>query len=194
MRSSSPYSLSLAFFLCFLSTYLFLSLLPGIRLFFFVPYLTLLLARLPLSACLWASLATGTLIDILSSSSPSGASAINYTLSSLFLYRYRRVFPEEKIFVFSLYTILYSLLSTLLFSLLYAFLEMRFTLHLGTILTDFIIIPLVDGMYALTFVFAPLALFAYSSFPLRLLYYKKWLQRYFKLAKKRYSLPYKKKS
>lgn len=176
MKSSS-HSLSLAFFLCLFATFFFLSFFPGLRLFFFVPFLTLLLAKFPLPVCLWASLGVGTLIDILSFSSPPGLSALNYTLSSLALYRYRRLFSEEKILVFALYSVLYSLVSTTLYFLLYALFEMRISLHPLMLVTDFFLIPMFDGVYALVFVLAPLALFTYSFRPARVAYYKKRVQK-----------------
>jgi len=167
------------FVLSFIVLLIFPSLVPQIRLFAFVPFITFVLARNRLPLCLWLSLFAGLIVDLYSNSSPLGFFALNYTLTSVVVYRYRSYFPEEKVHIFALYSVLYSFISTMLHFVLYALIEMHIKIHLFSLITDLFLLPILDGVYALVWVFFPLKVYEKLTEPNRI----KELKRRF--AKKR---------
>lgn len=147
------------FILCFVILLIFPSIIAGVRLLAFVPFLTFVLANNRLPLALWLSLAAGLIVDLYSNSAPLGFFALNYTLSSIIVYRYRVYFSQEKIHIFSLYSVLYSLVSTVLHFILFALIEMHIKLHFFSVITDLFLMPILDGVYALAWVFFPLKVY-----------------------------------
>lgn len=149
------------------------SFVPQARILGFVPFLTLALARLELGYVLWMAAIAGLYIDANSPSTPMGFSALNYALTSLIVFRYRRRFSEDKFYIFTLYSTLFSFVSTILHFVLHALIDLHVKLHVFTVITDLILMPIFDGVYALVFVLAPIALFKYLSASKRLSRYRK---------------------
>ena len=120
-------------------------LLPGMRLLAFGPFLAILCTRLSLLKCLWCALGCGLVIDVLSSGLPFGCHALNYILVTLLLFRARRFFFAHKPVALALLTAIFSLLSTGL-QLIMLGCSIRFGVR--GVLSDFLIMPLCDGIYA----------------------------------------------
>lgn len=113
------------FFLGFCAVFLFGSL----RLFYFAPFLTIVLQRSSLpNSLIWAAICGG-IIDLLGSPFPLGVSTLLTLFCTLICFRFRKWFFEENIFSIPLYTILFSSLFCLLqlsglpFSLLMSLLD-----------------------------------------------------------------------
>jgi len=132
----------------------FLHLFPMIRLLGFLPFLLLSLLRLPLPKALWASAAAGFTLDLYTSGTPLGLFALNYALTTLVLFRYKKFFSEETIFPLTLYAIAFSSLSTLIHFCLNPFPPAILSLF-----TDLICMPIADGIYTLTWGLLPLTLY-----------------------------------
>ena len=154
-----------SFVISLLVLLIFPSFAPQIRLLAFVPFLTFVIANNRLPGALWLSLIAGLVVDLYSNIAPLGFFALNYTLTSVVVYRYRSYFSQEKAHIFSLYSLLYSLISTALHFVLYALIEMHIKLHLFSIITDLILMPILDGVYALVLVFFPLKVYAQITQP-----------------------------
>ncbi len=148
---------------------------PTIRILGFLPLLVFALSRLSLPKALSWSMFAGLIVDLYAFGPPLGFFALNYTLTSLILYRYRKFFSEEKLFSFTLYAAIISITSTLIHFFLYAIIDIHLKLSLFTLATDLICMPIVDGLYTLVWALLPLMLYNYLTEPSRLLFYKKKL-------------------
>lgn len=173
------------FFLSFLGLLLFPAFLPSIRLLTFAPFLTLVIVHQALPFSLWSSLIAGLLVDLYSNGAPIGFFALNYTLTTTIVYRYRCFFSPEKIWVFSLYALLYSLVSTLLHFVLYALIEMEIKLHFYSLLTDLFLMPIADTLYSLAWVFIPLYVYEKITQPKQIRQLQRLVLRYRRALKQR---------
>jgi rod shape-determining protein MreD len=124
----------------------------------FVPFLALLNLLRPLSKALQWSCFAGFLIDILSYD-PFGIHALNYTLSSLFCFRWRRRFSAEIPLQFGLYTAFFSSVSTVLQTLMLFLFDRRILFQGIWWITDWPLLPVCDALYALLWFTGPLALY-----------------------------------
>lgn len=158
---------------------------PQARFIGFVGFLTLALSRLDLPFAIWTAAFTGLFIDINSPSTPMGFFALNYALTSLIIFRYRRYFSEDKIHIFTLYSVLFSFVSIVFHFLLQSLVELHLKLHIFTVTTDLILMPIFDGVYAFTFVLGPISAFKYLSKWKIASYYKKIWKMIFKRIKAR---------
>ena len=157
-----------SFVISYLSLLLFPSFFPQMRLLAFAPFLTYTAAHCTLPITLWLSMLSGLIVDLYSKSSPMGFFALNHTLTTVIIYRYRSYFTFEKIPIFSLFTTLFSFISTLVHFLLFALIEMQFKLHIFSILTDLLLMPIIDGVYSLVLVFFPIKVTETLTQPQRL--------------------------
>lgn len=141
-------NLRIIFFTCFFLTIWIPVILPQIRLYFFAPYLIVLLYKRPLINCLWGALGCGLLIDALSAYQHLGLHALNYTLTLALLYRQRRHFFADSPSTLPIMTYLFSAVSTAIqIPLLYVF-EQKLRINSHWIRTDLLLMPLFDAVYA----------------------------------------------
>lgn len=133
----------------FLVAFTLMLFIPSTHLLFFAPYLILCLYKSSMRAILWNSVACGAILDLFSSSPHFGLTAVNYTLTAVLLYPQRLNFFVDKISTLPLMTSFFSLLSTLLHLLLLLCVGHPRSLHFHMIFTDFIAMPIADGLYAL---------------------------------------------
>lgn len=174
-------SLSFPFAICFLATLLFPIFIPSCRILAFAPLITLIISRYSLAITLWSSLTFGFIIDSLSFSTPFGFFALNYCLSSLLIYRYRKYFLEEKVLIFALYSTLFSFVSTFIIFILFALIEIQLKLNIFILFSDLILMPIVDGIYSFLCVLFPMAIYRYILQPKKRLQIKVY---YWKLRRK----------
>lgn len=142
-------------FLVSLAAFLFF---PGTHLLFFAPFLIVTFYKCSLIQSLWLAAGTGLLVDFFSSSF-FGNSACIYTIASYILYRQNRHFFEDKVSTLSLMTTLFSLLASVLQFIFNMLFDLRPLLSFSFLLTDFIIMPLIDGAYAYLFFLLPYQLY-----------------------------------
>ena len=124
----------------------------------FAPFLALLGLIRTLPKALHWSCSVGILIDLLSYD-PFGIHALNYTLSSLFCFRWRRRFCAEIPLQFALYTAFLSGISTLLQTLMLFLFDRRILFQGRWWFTDWPILSVCDALYALIWFAGPLALY-----------------------------------
>ncbi len=117
---------------------------PSMRLCAFAPFLTILFTRTTLINTLWCAFGCGMVIDLLSSNVHLGIHALTYILVTLALFRVRRHFYAHKPIALAILSAVFSLLSTVL---LFAF-SQHIPLTAKGFLSDFIIMPCIDGIYA----------------------------------------------
>lgn len=136
---------------------LFFALTPLFPVLPFSPYLAILYRRSEWIKALWVSALCGFVLDLLSTS-PFGLHALQMLLVTLLLYRLRIYFVDKPIGLAS-YTALISLAWTLLsrFSLILYDSSLPFTFK--GLITDFILMPLGDALYAFLFFSCPFILY-----------------------------------
>lgn len=134
-----PFFLIALFCQCFLT---------GVGILAFAPFLAIVYNRQAFIPSLWTAALTGLIVDLLSASLPFGIHALNYTLTTALLYRYRHYFVDKPIGL-ALFTGVFSLLSTTFRCLLLLLFGSDLPLNPLGLATDFLLMPLLDGLYAL---------------------------------------------
>lgn len=133
--------------------------LPQVHLLAFSPFLAILYNKTSVVKSLWLASLCGLILDVLSSEFRLGIHALNYCLTTLLLYRQKRHFVEDKSLALSLFTILISVVSTLMQFFLISIFDRALPLSWKLILTDFIIMPFADAVYAFLLFTYPMKLF-----------------------------------
>lgn len=133
---------------------LFFTLTPLFPVFSFSPYLAILYRRSAWIKALWISTLCGLILDFLSVS-PFGLHALQMVLVTTLLYRLRVYFVDKPIGLAS-YTTLISLAATLFSRFFLIFYGPGLPFTLKGLITDFIVMPLGDALYAFLFFSCPL--------------------------------------
>jgi len=163
------------FVFCFIGEICTPMLFPTVRIFGFLPFILFAVAELPLPKSLWCAAFSGLIMDLYSEGPPLGFFALNYSISTLIIYRYRKFFSKEKPFPFALLGVLFSFTSTLIHFFLYALFDSHLKISPHTFLTDLICMPIVDGAYSLIWILLPLIAIKYLTEPKRINLYKQKL-------------------
>lgn len=145
------------------------ALLPSARLLFLAPPLVWLYYRLPLQGALWASFGAGLLMDLLSSDYRLGILALTYTSTTLLLYAQKRHFYAQGWSTLPILTWLFSLLSTGIQVILLAMVDKELPITWRWGITDLLIFPFLDGLWALVGFALPLKLVQWRR-PVRRVY------------------------
>lgn len=148
MELTRTLTISLAFLLSFLSAWLFPVFFPSFPLTYFAPFLIIVYYKYSLSKSLWLSLLCGLSIDLFSSYPRLGISAINYCLTSAFLYHQKRHFFEDRLSTLPIMTCLFSFFSTFLQAIILSIFDNSINFSLYWIFTDLLIMPIIDSFYA----------------------------------------------
>lgn len=125
---------------------------------------------LPLA--IWFAAFLGGIVDLLSDD-PMGVHALNYTITTALLHRFRRHLLWETPLHLSVFTAAFSAVSTFLHLLLLFLFDRRVPFDGKWILTDLLGMPIVDAFVALVLFSLPLLLFK----TLRRLWVLFWLRK-----------------
>ncbi len=173
------FSFSLALFFATCGTVF----LPRVHLFAFSPFLALLYNNTSFIKSLWMASLCGLIIDLLSSEFRFGVHALNYCLTTLLLYKQKKHFIEDKALALSLFTVIISIVSTPLQFFLISTFGRALPLSGKLILTDLMIMPVADAVYAFLWFTCPLKLYAHikkigwKAFYFKLLSYFRFLPK-----------------
>jgi rod shape-determining protein MreD len=157
--------------------------LPHIRLLAFAPFLGLLYNQTSFVKSLWLASLCGLAIDLLCSEFRLGIHALNYCLTTLLLYKQKRHFFEDKPLALSLFTVPISIVSTLLQVFLISIFDHALPLSGKLLVTDLMIMPLADAIYAFLWFTCPMMLFihikkvGWSAFCSKLLSHLRFFQK-----------------
>jgi len=132
---------------------------PAYKLFFFAPLIVRLFYLRSWHETLWASCFLGLVIDLLSSHVRFGLHALNYTLTSAFLYSQRRNFFEDSYSTLPVLTCTYSFISTIIQILLLTLFENGVAFSWEFVKIDLLYLPILDGLYAFVCFSLPQMLF-----------------------------------
>jgi rod shape-determining protein MreD len=144
-----------AFWISALSALLMPLYAPQLHVLYFAPYLVFCFYRFSRYQLLWKAAGCGLILDLLSSGSFFGLTAVNYCLTCWLLYGQTRNFFEDKITTLPLMTFLFSFISTGSATILSFFCNSGYSFSFSWVVTDLIAMPLVDALYALLFYSLP---------------------------------------
>lgn len=132
---------------CFLTLF-FPIFFPSIRLMFFAPYLIVLFYKQPYHRCLWGAFLCGFIIDLLSSQTRMGLTALNYTVTTVLLYKQRLNFFGDNQSTLPIMTLLFAFISTAFQWALMLMFDKSFDITLNGLAADFAAMPIFDAVYA----------------------------------------------
>ncbi|HEX2579408.1 MAG TPA: hypothetical protein VHK67_03295 [Rhabdochlamydiaceae bacterium] len=136
---------------------------PYFHLCFFAPFLALTYHASTLSKSLWLSLLCGVILDSVSSEFKFGLHTLTFVLATVVLYPQKRHFFEDKPLALSIFTAIISSAITLLQFILAHLFDRGLPLSGLTALTDFVLMPIVDGLYAFLWFTCPIKLYIYTK-------------------------------
>lgn len=148
-----PFSIA-AFFALF-GTALF----PQFKFLAFSPFLALLYNRSNFLTSVWIASLCGLMIDLLSSEFRLGIHALTYCLATFLLYQQKKHFFEDKPVALSIFTLIISSVSSVLQLLLISIFDRALPLSLGMLVTDLVMMPLFDAVYAFLCFCCPIMLY-----------------------------------
>lgn len=141
-------NLLLAFLSVALLTTFSPTLLPGIKLFYFPSFLILVYYQKSYLSALWISVACGLVLDLLASNVRFGVYALNFTMTTAILYKQRWNFFADSFSTLPIMTFLFSFTSTGLQVILFYIFAHSFPFSFQWILTDFLVLPAFDALFA----------------------------------------------
>ncbi len=134
---------------------------PHIKLLPFAPFLAILYNRKSFQSSLWLASLCGLILDLLSSEFRLGIHALNFGLTSFFLYHQKRHFFEDKPLALSLFTLLISVVTTVAQLLLISIFDRPLPLSFRLLATDLMLMPVADAIYAFLWFSCPMLLYAH---------------------------------
>lgn len=151
--------LDLTFIFCLALTLTAPSLFPYIRLSFFAPFLIIACYKNPLPSCLWIALICGLVIDLLSSHTRLGIHALTFCITLIILYPQKRNFFSDSLTTLPIMTFLFAAISSIITAMMLYSLEMHHVVSWHWVLTDLILMPAADAVYAFCCFILPALLF-----------------------------------
>lgn len=142
------YQTTLLFVYAFLLTLGLNHYLHSLHLLPFIPFLCLTMTRHSLKKTLWISFFTGIILDSMQSQLAFGALTLALVLSSLILYRQKRVFFHDSIFALALLTFIYSILFLIFEAILLSLFNQGLSFSIYSFLSDFLFMSLLDASLA----------------------------------------------
>lgn len=137
------------------------AIIPSFKPVFYAPFLVICFLNSSFTTSLWLACLGGVFVDIFSSTH-MGLNALIYTTLSATFYRQKRYFKDTPANI-ALFTVLLSFLYTLLSVIFLFILDKGVKLSFFSILTDFVVLPVFDGLYSLVFFALPLKAFEVLS-------------------------------
>jgi rod shape-determining protein MreD len=157
------FSLIFAFIITTFIAILQPSIFPLIRLLAYAPLFALLCMKTSRQMAMFVTIITGLIID-LCTTTPFGFNCLIYSLTMLLMYDQKKFFAD-KILSLSLYTIFISVSITIIRYVLCFIFSLPLFFSFYTILSDIILMPILDGIYGMILIFIPikiLRLFVYN--------------------------------
>ena len=142
---------------------------PHLKISPFIPFLILVITHSSLAKSLWIAFGIGLCMDLLS----EGAFSVNtlaLCVTVAYLFTKRRYFIKENPYNLSLFTTLFLICLTLLYIPLFFIFDGRVLLSGKWLVTDLLLYPLFDGLYAYFWFTLPFALWEKLEKKLKLRY------------------------
>ncbi len=146
----------IGFFLALFALLFAKALFPSIQLMAFAPFFVILFIETSFIISMWTVFGAGLTVDLFSNAH-FGQTALCYLLVCAFLYRQKRYFNDRPL-SFALFAAFISLVATLLSYPLQAIFQEPPILSFSGCFSDLIIMPFIDGIYAIVWFFFPISL------------------------------------
>jgi rod shape-determining protein MreD len=141
-------SLIVLFFMALIPALLAPAIFPSLKLTFFAPFLVLVYYKKSYLSSMWIALFCGLIMDIFSSQARFGLYAVNYCVTTWFLFRQKRHFFEDSVSTLPIMTYFFAVISSLVQVLLLSIFVKSMHLTLVWVGTDLIMMPILDAIYA----------------------------------------------
>ena len=144
--------------LLFFGFFAFFILCPDLKLFYFVPLMSIILYRYSFLAILWAAFGLGLISDVFMSNSFFGIQAGTYCLVAAMLYKLRHRFFADSWSTFILMTFLFSFLTSFFLLIFSIALKGPISFSFELFWIDFILMAFLDVFYGILFFMVPFIL------------------------------------
>ncbi|MGR3973429.1 MAG: hypothetical protein QRY72_02490 [Candidatus Rhabdochlamydia sp.] len=141
-------SLYIPFFISLMMAIINSAILPTISLNAFCPFLPFIYKRYSLQKSLFISCGCGLILDLLSSEFHFGVHALSFVMTTFLLYHQKKHFFEDRALPFSLFSLFISICLTTMQLLILYILNQEILVTQETLLTDYLLLPLIDGAYS----------------------------------------------
>lgn len=128
---------------------------------YFTPFLVFCFYRCTLVSCLWWSLICGFIIDLFSAETRLGTYAMNYCLTTFYIYHYKLRFFEDRFSTLPTLAFGFTCLSTLIQIAIFYVISKPFALSLAWGVNDLLVIPLQVACYTILTFNLPFSIFIY---------------------------------
>lgn len=136
---------------------------PSLRLAVFAPLLALSFYRLCFVKSLWLSFLCGLVIDTVSSQMHYGLYGITYCITSAICYMQKKHFFEDKPTALSLFTYVIAAVFSLSLLIVSMFFDKQVHMSSKAIISDVLIAPIFDAVYAFVWFTLPIKLYTFVS-------------------------------
>lgn len=150
-----PFALALIF------TFYGTILLPDTRLVTFSPFFAIVFERNTYVKSLWIATICGLIMDIFSSQMHFGIYAVCYGITAAICYQQKKHFFEDKPIALSLFSALISAISSLILIALTILFDKQFPITFEVVLSDGLITPILDALYAFVWFTMPIKVYLY---------------------------------
>lgn len=138
---------------------LFFAVVSPIPIVTFAPFLIITYSRYSFLGCLWTAGGCGFIIDLLSAL-PFGMHTFSYIVVTILLRRYSIYFVDGPLGLAAL-SFLFSICLSVVMKIIFSISGIPLTFNLQGLTTDFLLMPILDGIYALLFFSLPLIFYRF---------------------------------
>lgn len=121
---------------------------PSFRLNFFAPFLIIVFYQSSFLSSLYLALLAGLIIDIFASPLRFGVYALNYTITSAFLYGQRKNYFSDSLMTLPIMTFLFAVVSTVLQVCLLLIFSKIPNISIAWFFSDLLLMPALDAFFA----------------------------------------------
>lgn len=129
---------------------------PYQHILYFAPFLVLCFYRYSLIGCLWWSILCGFFVDLFSADTRIGVYALNYSITTYLLYRFKMNLFEEHVRTLPVLTSAYACLSMGIQGIIFFTIGKSITIAHGWFVNDLLVIPLQSAIYSFAAFSVPL--------------------------------------
>lgn len=151
--------LDFCFIFCLLLTLITPNLFSYIHLSFFAPFLIITCYKKNLATSLWLALGCGLILDLLSSHPRLGIHALNFCFTVAILYPQKRNFFADSLSTLPIMTFFFAIISSVVMAILLYSIEMKKVFSFDWLITDLIIMPAFDAVFAFCCFILPALMF-----------------------------------
>lgn len=128
---------------------------PSLRLIFFAPFLIIVYYQKSYLSALNYSLMCGLIIDLFTSPVRFGLTALNYTLTTAFIYRQRKNLFADSLMTLPLMTYFFAVLSSVIQVILLFIFSKPLSLSFSFFFSEILIMPAFDALFAFCWFIVP---------------------------------------